>query len=45
MAFPVAHRSEDLFTEKTILFGAERPVVDRLGLCHLTIGTGKNRIR
>jgi len=37
VALPVLHRTEDTFAEKTVLFRLERPVVDGLGLRHLTI--------
>ncbi len=45
MAFPIPHRPENLLTEQTILLGPERPVIDRLGLGHLTVRTGKNHVR
>src|SRR5439155_9213033 len=38
VALPVARRSEDALTEEPILFGLQRPVVDRLRLLDLSVG-------
>ena len=38
VALPVLGRTEDLLAEQAILLGAERPVVDGLGLLDLAIG-------
>ena len=37
VALPVLGRTEDALVEQTVLLGLERPVVDRLGLGHLTL--------
>ena len=37
VALVVLHRSEDLRAEETVTLRLERPVVDRLGLLHLTV--------
>jgi hypothetical protein len=38
VALPVAGRTEDLLAEQAVLLRAQRSVVDRLGLLHLTVG-------
>src|ERR1051326_4730441 len=45
VTFPVAYRAEDFLAEQPILLRTERPVVDRLGLCHFTVRAGKDQIR
>ena len=37
VALPVLRRTEDALVEQTVLLGLEGPVVDRLGLRHLTL--------
>ncbi len=44
-AFPIALRSEYPLTEQTVLFRPVRPVIDRLGLSHLSKGPAPNVIR
>ena len=38
VALPVLGRPEDLLAEEAVLLGAQRPVVDRLGLLDLAVG-------
>src|SRR5699024_3275808 len=37
IALPVPGRPEDLFAEKTVLFGLQRAVVDCVGFLHFTV--------
>ena len=39
VALPVLGRPEDLLAEQAVLLGAQRAVVDRLGLLHLAVAT------
>ena len=45
VAFPVLHRSEDFFAEKSVLFRLKSPVVDSLRLGYLAMGPLKNLFR
>jgi len=45
VAFPVAHRSKDLFAEKAVLLGLEGAIVDGLRLGHLAVRTFKDLVR
>src|ERR1041385_8165792 len=45
MAFPIADRAEDFFTEQSVLFRPERSVINRLGFCYFPMRAGKNQIR
>src|SRR5207237_10358661 len=45
VALPVLGGPEDLLAEQTILLRAQGPVVDGLGLLHLAVGPGADRIR
>ena len=45
VALPVTCRPEDLLAEQAVLLGAQRAVVDRLGLLHLTVRPGADLIR
>jgi hypothetical protein len=43
-ALPITRRSEDLFTEKTILFRTVRAIVNGFRLCDLTMTSAEYRI-
>src|SRR5206468_10755632 len=45
VALPVLRRAEDALVEETVLFRLERPVVDGLGLRHLTLGPLPDLVR
>ena len=44
-AFPVVDRTEDLRAEESAPFGFQRPVVDRLGLRHLSVRPAPDLLR
>jgi hypothetical protein len=45
VALPVLGRTEDLLAEQAILLGLQRPIVDGLGLLHLTVGPHADLVR
>lgn len=45
MTFPVLNWPEDALAEQAAHFRLISPVVDRLRLCYLTVGTLQNRLR